>query len=974
LWNAGIDGSGQTIAIAGTSEISLNDVATFRTFFDLPTTNAANTPILMSGNSQPLTICASESNTALCGLDDLIENSLDVEWSGSIAKNAQIVLVSSYPASSSDDNLYDSESYIVDNLTARIMNVSYGVCELGNGTAGNVEYYDLWQTAAAEGIAVFVAAGDSGAASCDDGGDQIGYPYSAQLGVTVSGLASTPYNTAVGGTDFNWCPQTTIYTAQTTSGTEPTCPAAPYWSATSNSTTKASAIGYLPEVPWNDTCSSPLALGYLEDWATLVSYSGIKDAETACNFIQNDWLNAANSEGIVLAPYLDTVGGSGGASGCVANSGGPNNYSAIYGTPTGTCTSGATSTGTTTNPDTSAAQASIPLFNDGWIKPSWQTGVNGIPPDGVRDIPDVSFFSSDGLLSESAYLICVYDNGALGYPQCTYANDAEPFASEVGGTSASTPAMAGVMALINQKAGAAQGSPNAELYKLAATQTYSSCSAERGSGSPVTSGACMFNDIDTGTIAMACDNGAAEGGVYYDTATGQYEPENTEPGIVSANCTVLYSGDTVGIQSGYSATTGYDQASGLGSLNVANVVNAWPASLGTSAATVTVTPAANTVSSSQSLNVTVTVSSSTPGLTTPPTGTVTLSSGSYTSSGTLNSSGSYTFTIPGGSLSVGPDTLTAAYSGDSLYAVASGNTSVIVTAAALLTPIVTVSPASSTLNSDASLSVPVTVSGTGQTPTGMVTLSSGSYNSGELPLVGGAYTFTIPANSLASGATPTKDVLTVTYSGDANYGTASGTSTVTVTESTFTLTSSATTAIAPGAQATETITVATTTGYAGTITLTCQETSFSGGTPTDAPSCDAVGGGASVILASNATSGTAQFSVLTTAPTTSALTYPQIHGNGRGWVGAGGGAVLALLLFLGIPARRRSWQTMLGVLVLMAALGSLAGCGGGSSGGGGGGGTSDPGTSAGTYTFSIQATGTPSVSPAVSTTFTVTVN
>jgi hypothetical protein len=68
--------------------------------------------------------------------NDLIENSLDVEWSGAVAKNAQIVLVASYPASASDDNLYDSESYIVNNVTARIMNVSYGECELGNGHGG----------------------------------------------------------------------------------------------------------------------------------------------------------------------------------------------------------------------------------------------------------------------------------------------------------------------------------------------------------------------------------------------------------------------------------------------------------------------------------------------------------------------------------------------------------------------------------------------------------------------------------------------------------------------------------------------------------------------------------------------------------------------------------------------------------------------------------------------------------------------
>jgi hypothetical protein len=78
-------------------------------------------------------------------------------------------------------------------------------------------------------------------------------------------------------------------------------------------------------------------------------------------------------------------------------------------------------------------------------------------------------------------------------------------------------------------------------------------------------------------------------------------------------------------------------------------------------------------------------------------------------------------------------------------------------------------------------------------------------------------------------------------------------------------------------------------------------------------------------------------------------------------------------MFLGIPARRRSWRTMLGVLVLMAALGSLAACGGGGSGGGGGGGGTT-GTPLGTYTFSVVAVGSPSVTPVPSTTFTVTVN
>jgi hypothetical protein len=89
-------------------------------------------------------------------------------------------------------------------------------------------------------------------------------------------------------------------------------------------------------------------------------------------------------------------------------------------------------------------------------------------------------------------------------------------------------------------------------------------------------------------------------------------------------------------------------------------------------------------------------------------------------------------------------------------------------------------------------------------------------------------------------------------------------------------------------------------------------------------------------------------------------------------MGAGGGAVLAFLVFLGIPARRRSWRSMLGAMLLMAVLGSLAACGGG--GGPSTTTTIDPGTSAGSYVFTVTGVGTPAVSPAVTETFTVVVN
>ena len=172
-----------------------------------------------------------------------------MEWSGSVAKGAQIILVTSgynSQTTPTNDPVYDSSNYVVTHKTANILNVSYGECELFEGTAGNVSYYNLWSTAASEGIAVFVATGDSGSAGCDSGGYSSLDVYPAEWGLAVNALASTPFDTAVGGTDFNWC--------SLTNNNE--CTPAPYWNA-SNAANGSSAAGYVPEVPWNDTCASP---------------------------------------------------------------------------------------------------------------------------------------------------------------------------------------------------------------------------------------------------------------------------------------------------------------------------------------------------------------------------------------------------------------------------------------------------------------------------------------------------------------------------------------------------------------------------------------------------------------------------------------------------------------------------------------------------------------------------------------------
>jgi len=275
------------------------------------------------------------------------------------------------------------------------------------------------------------------------------------------------------------------------------------------------------------------------------------------------------------------------------------------------------------------------------------------------------------------------------------------------------------------------------------------------------------------------------------------------------------------------------------------------------------------------------------------------------------------------------------------------------------TPTVTVTPASATPDSGSRLSVTASVAGAGGTPTGTVTLSGGGYTSMAETLANGSYAFSIPANSLSPGT----DALTVSYSGDANYAGDTGTASVTVMASAFSLVASAPAPVAPGLPATSTVTVSTATAYSGTVALACALTSSPAGA-TDLPTCSS--GSSLMTLGGGTTTGMATVTVNST-PASIATARPGADGKGSGWAG---GAVLAFLVFLGIPARRRSWRLMLSVLVLMAALGSLTACSSALHFSG----TSQQVTTAGNYTFTVTGTGSPLVSPAPTTTFTLTIN
>src|SRR5260221_12141793 len=215
LYTAGINGTGQTVAIVGRTDIALADVQYFRTFFGLP----ANDPVFVHNGTDPGDLGGGEEGEA----------DLDVEWSGAVAKNATIKFVIS-KSTTSTDGVDLSAQYIVNNNVAKVMSLSFGQCESSMGTSENTFYNNLWSQAATQGITAFVSSGDSGAAGCDGGSATTG------TGAAVSGLASTPFNVAVGGTQFN------------DTGSPST-----WWSSTNNSTDKSSALSYIPEMAWNES-------------------------------------------------------------------------------------------------------------------------------------------------------------------------------------------------------------------------------------------------------------------------------------------------------------------------------------------------------------------------------------------------------------------------------------------------------------------------------------------------------------------------------------------------------------------------------------------------------------------------------------------------------------------------------------------------------------------------------------------------
>ena len=475
LFTAGITGSGQTIVlIEDTNVYSTADWSTFRSTFGLNTysTTATLTQVHPTGSSS----CTSPGVVS----GNEVEAELDVEWASAGAPAANIELASCKDTSTTFGGLLALQNLINGSSPPTIISMSYGECEAANGATANAAYNTVYQQAVAEGTSVYVSAGDEGAASCD--ADEA----KATHGIAVSGFASTPYNVAVGGTDFS----------DTYAGTTST-----YWNTT-NTSTYGSAISYIPEIPWNDSCASVL-ISTKEGYSTTYGTSGFCNSTTG------------------KADYLTTASGSGGPSGCATGA------ASTSGVVSGTC--------------------------KGYAKPSWQSLV-GNPSDGVRDLPDVSLFAANGVWGHY-YVFCDSDTGdsGQGNAACTGAPSGW---SGAGGTSFASPIWAAFQALVNQHTGAKQGNPNTTLYTLASTEYGTSGSTTCNSsvsGGPASS--CVFVDVTQGDMDVNCTGTHS---CYLDGATN---------GVLSTS--------TTSYAKAYGTGTGWDFATGIGTVNVYNLVMGW---------------------------------------------------------------------------------------------------------------------------------------------------------------------------------------------------------------------------------------------------------------------------------------------------------------------------------------------------------------------------------------------------------------
>jgi subtilase family serine protease len=457
FYGAPITGAGVTLAVVEQTKIQSADWVTFRKTFGLSAYPGTLTQVNPGG-------CTSPGTTG-----DEIEAAIDVEWSSAVAPAANIIEASCEGTAPFEFGVMTSLQNLVEVSTpATILSISYGGPEVAFGYAFMATWTNLLEEGAAEGKAIFVSSGDQGV-SADRGEVD-------SNGLFVNGLADSAYNVSVGGTDFY---DTALHEN----------PA--YWKP-DNSITGGSAISYVPEIPWDNSCSNAVNYTFLKAFGPI------------------EFCNTATG-----AKLQNGVGGSGSES--------------VY-----------------------------------YTKPDWQlTSVLGMPNDGVRDQPDVSLFAANGFWNHF-YLECMSDSKEGGVP-CDYSNPNDFLGSAYGGTSFGAPAFAGITALIQQTYDPANGpvvplgNPAPVFYAVAQAQFstplgLSGCNATLGNK---ISSACVFQYTTAGDITEPC----------FATTPNCATDAHSTQGIGVIRTTVAGKG-----QYAYPAQPGYSLATGLGSVNVTNLL------------------------------------------------------------------------------------------------------------------------------------------------------------------------------------------------------------------------------------------------------------------------------------------------------------------------------------------------------------------------------------------------------------------
>jgi len=429
-----IDGTGQKLAIVGQTDVYLADLNDFRSGFALDpitgcTTNSSN--VITSCNStyfQYIAVGSDPGTPYLCG--DLSEADLDIEWSGATARKAQIIYVNAPViwnagcTSGSGEGVNAALAYVIDNMTAPVVSMSYGLCEF---EAEPLE--TELQQANSEGITVLNSSGDSGSAICDGNPSTAQPPFAnASQGLSVSYPASSPEVTAVGGTAI---PQADFSSA--------------FWAPVNDGNGDGgSALTTLigQEVLWNDDeafaqfCQSDPSNEFCTQGGSpaVAHWAPITSAQTAQEDI---WIS---------------IGG-GGVSNCFNESAGS------------ICTSG----------------FPAPAWQAGITIPGLTS-----PQSTYRFVPDVSLLASPNfpgyILCTPQNEVGGTGTASTCAPPGGISGAVDTYFSLIGGTSASSPVFAGIVTLMNQYlGGSGLGNINPTLYSLAS-------SPSNGAFHPITSG------------------------------------------------------------------------------------------------------------------------------------------------------------------------------------------------------------------------------------------------------------------------------------------------------------------------------------------------------------------------------------------------------------------------------------------------------------------------------------------------------